>query len=104
MLNKPVRHFYISFILFLISYFGGNFPIFYKLINQRFDWLFLAGMIMSALFAIFSIIGLVKQYRLNKTLTATQIIALALSSFILLILIYLGLLFLLLSTGLPPQD
>jgi|GEM_PF-4523226 len=103
--NKPIRSFIICFILFLIFFIGGSyFPKFYKLINQRYDWIFFLGMIMSSVFAAISIVGLKRQYGLNKSLTAFQIIVLAFSISILLILFSVGLFILMLEIwGFPIQ-
>jgi len=96
---KPVWHFLISIILFLIFFIGGIFiSAVYNLLNSN-NLVFLVhiGIIFSIIFSVSSLIGLIKIYRIRKKLKASQIISLIGSCIIIIIFILLGLFLLLLN-------
>ena len=101
MLQKPTRNFIISLVLFIMFFPKGKYiPTLDTFFGQNFDWIISIGIISSSIFALVSILGFV---RLDKKKSSEKLF-LAGNILILTCGILMGLVLLVLSSGLPPQD
>ncbi len=76
MIKKPFRNFLIALFLFLVFFIGGSFiPEIYELLKPKHDWIFTVGSFFSLAFALLSVVGLIRNYRRDKTVKLFNIIA-----------------------------
>ena len=101
MLKKPTIYFVISLVLFIVFFPKGKYiPTLDTFLDQNLDWITSTGIVLSSIFALLSIIGF-RQVGNKKTRERLIITG---NILILTCGILIGLFFLILNSGFPPQD